>query len=243
MATIMGTTGPVTASLMGLDGLPTQTIPIFYLPGLSTGAIVLQTSLSSLGQGTVTVQVSSLTQPTESALVTATVKTGPTPTLSGLSAPTITFGTATTTLSGEIAGPGSSIPSGNVSITLNGVTATAAIDTTTGDFSAVFNTASLGVAASPYTISYSFAGNADFASASSTTMLTVNKATPTVTWATPAGITYRHAPGARAARRHGLSGGHLRLFAGFGNGTAWRPGTDAVGAIHPDRLGRLHHGP
>ncbi len=189
-ATIMGTAGPVTATLMGLDGLPTQTIPTFILPGLSTGAIVLQTSLSSLGQGTVTVQVSSLTQTTESASVTATVKTGPTPTLSGLSAPTITFGTATTTLSGQIAGPDSSIPSGSVSITLNGVAATAAIDATTGAFSAVFNTASLGVAASPYTISYSFAGNADFASASSTTMLTVNQAAPTVMWATPAGITY-----------------------------------------------------
>ena len=32
-ATIVGTTGPVDASLIGLDGQPTQSIPIFDLPG------------------------------------------------------------------------------------------------------------------------------------------------------------------------------------------------------------------
>jgi hypothetical protein len=36
-ATIMGANGPVTATLVGLDGSPTQSIPIFRLPGLSTG--------------------------------------------------------------------------------------------------------------------------------------------------------------------------------------------------------------
>ncbi len=194
-ATIMGTTGPVTATLMGLDGLPTQTIPTFILPGFSTGAIMLEISLSSVGQGTVTVQVNSLTQPNESASVTATVKTGPTPTWSRLSVPFITYGTASVTLSGEIAGPGSTIPSGDVTITLDGVTATAAIDPSTGDFSANFNTAALGVAASPYTISYNFAGDANFTASSSTATLTVTQATPAVTWATPAGITYGTALG------------------------------------------------
>ncbi len=189
-ATITGTTGPLTATLTGLDGSPTQTISTFRLPGLSTGAILLQTSLTSFGQGTVTVQVSSQTQPTESASVTAMVKTAATPSWSGLSAPTISFGTAGVTLSGEIGGPASLIPSGNVAITLDGVTETAAIDTTTGDFSASFNTAALGVAASPYTVSYSYAGDENFAAGRNTTTLTVNQAAPTVTWATPADITY-----------------------------------------------------
>ena len=50
-----------------------------------------------------------------------------TPTFSGLSAPTITYGTATTTLSGQITA-GTAIPSGSVAITLNGVTTDAAIN-------------------------------------------------------------------------------------------------------------------
>ena len=67
-ATITGTNGPVTATLMGLDGLPTQTIPTFYLPGLSTGAIMLSTDLTATGDrpgDESTVQVSSLTQPSD----------------------------------------------------------------------------------------------------------------------------------------------------------------------------------
>jgi uncharacterized repeat protein (TIGR01451 family) len=60
-ATIVGTKGPVTAALVGLDGSPAQTVPIFYLPGLSTGAIVLQADLAKLGTGAVMVEVKSLT--------------------------------------------------------------------------------------------------------------------------------------------------------------------------------------
>jgi uncharacterized membrane protein len=59
-ATITRTTGPITANLMGLDGQPTQTIPVFRLPGLSNGALLLQTNQAGPGQGTVTVQVQSL---------------------------------------------------------------------------------------------------------------------------------------------------------------------------------------
>src|SRR5262249_49712531 len=59
--TIVGTKGPVMASLVGLDGSPTQAVPIFYLPGLSTGEIVLQADLSKLGKGAVIVEVKSLT--------------------------------------------------------------------------------------------------------------------------------------------------------------------------------------
>ena len=61
-ATIMGANGPVAATLIGLDGSPTQSIPMFILPGLSTGAIELQVDLSAVGTGTVTVEVRSLTR-------------------------------------------------------------------------------------------------------------------------------------------------------------------------------------
>jgi hypothetical protein len=72
-ATITGTTGPVTASLTGLDGNPTQSIPEFILPGLSTGAIMLQANLASSGLGTVTVQVQSLSNPSETVTAAAAV--------------------------------------------------------------------------------------------------------------------------------------------------------------------------
>jgi large repetitive protein len=83
-ATITGTTGPVTANLVDLDGSPTQTIPIFILPGLSTGAIVLQTDLTSAAEGTVTVQVTSLSNDAITSSATATVNT------SELTVPTVT---------------------------------------------------------------------------------------------------------------------------------------------------------
>jgi uncharacterized membrane protein len=59
-ATILGTSGPITAAFIGLDGRPTQTISVFRLPGLSSGAILLQTTATSPGQGSVTIQVHSL---------------------------------------------------------------------------------------------------------------------------------------------------------------------------------------
>jgi hypothetical protein len=89
-ATITGSTGPLQASLTGLDGLPTQTVPFFRLPGLSTGVLVLQVNLTALQQGTVTVQVQSLSDPTIAMTATATVDIGaplPVPTL------TVTGGT------------------------------------------------------------------------------------------------------------------------------------------------------
>jgi hypothetical protein len=82
-ATITATSGPVAASLVGLDGSPTRSIPLFRLPGLSTGAIVINTDLMAPGQGTFTVQVQSQNHPSMSASATAQVSTAtpnPTPT-------------------------------------------------------------------------------------------------------------------------------------------------------------------
>ena len=72
-ATITGTNGPVTASLAGLDGQATQTIPVFRLPALATGAILLNTNLTGSAAGTVTVQVKSLTNSAVVATAMATV--------------------------------------------------------------------------------------------------------------------------------------------------------------------------
>ena len=91
-ATIMTTSGPVTVNLIGLDGSPTQSIPTFILPGLSTGEIELQVNLSAIGQqGTVTVLVKSLNHDeTASPVAMAIVSTTPTPTPSPTSSPSPT---------------------------------------------------------------------------------------------------------------------------------------------------------
>jgi hypothetical protein len=84
-----------------------------------------------------------------------------TPTFSSLAGPTITQGTPTVTLGGQISA-GTQIPPGSVNITLNNVTESAAINPD-GTFSAVFDTSALTVAGSPYTITYSYPGNSNFA--------------------------------------------------------------------------------
>ena len=103
------------------------------------------------------------------------------PTFSALTSPTIVYGTSTTTLTGHL-GSGTSYPTGSsVSITLNSVTQTATVDGS-GNFTTTFSTASLGVAGGPYTVTYAFAGNSAFTSATDTsTTLTVEAAPLTVT--------------------------------------------------------------
>ena len=92
-----------------------------------------------------------------------------TPVFSNLSAPTIIVATATTTISGTLTA-GALVPPGSVSITINGVTQTAAIQAD-GSFSSTFNTGSLAVGG--YTISFSYAGSANFNSATATSTLKV----------------------------------------------------------------------
>jgi hypothetical protein len=94
-----------------------------------------------------------------------------TPSFSNLSSPTITYGTATTSLSGNI-NFGSFVPTGSVAITLNSLTQNAAIGAG-GNFSSSFATGSLTPVNPPYTISYSYAGDGNFNSASGSGTLTV----------------------------------------------------------------------
>jgi large repetitive protein len=63
-AEITGVTGPVNAALDGPDGQPTQQIDLFRVPGLSNGALLLNTTLTTAGRGEVTVKVTSLTDGT-----------------------------------------------------------------------------------------------------------------------------------------------------------------------------------
>ncbi len=80
---ITGVNGPVTAHLVGLNGSPTQSIPVLRLPALSTAAIVIDTDLATAGAGTVTVQVRSLSDSALTATATAQVSAGSVPAVDG----------------------------------------------------------------------------------------------------------------------------------------------------------------
>ncbi|MFO0806097.1 MAG: transglutaminase domain-containing protein [Gemmataceae bacterium] len=75
-AAISGTTGSADAMLVGLDGIPTATVPVFRLPGLSTGVIRVRLSARSVGLGTVNIRVQSLSETSRFATVTATITVG-----------------------------------------------------------------------------------------------------------------------------------------------------------------------
>jgi hypothetical protein len=103
-----------------------------------------------------------------------------TPFFDSLAGPTITYGQPSVTLGGRITA-GTSIPTGSVDITLNGVTKSAAINPADGTFAANFDTSTLGVANSPYQITYSYAGDKNDAAIKDTSKsLTVNQAQTTL---------------------------------------------------------------
>jgi len=103
-----------------------------------------------------------------------------TPTFSSLVGTSITYGQSSVTLGGKISAP-SSYPPGSVNITVAGQTESAAINPTDGSFSAVFNTSTLGVSGSPYTITYSYPGQNNYAAVTDTSQsLTVNQAVTTL---------------------------------------------------------------
>ena len=59
-ATITNVVGPAAATLISLDGRPTESIPSFILPGLSAGSIKIDAVVNQIGSATVTVEVRSL---------------------------------------------------------------------------------------------------------------------------------------------------------------------------------------
>ena len=110
-----------------------------------------------------------------------------TSTFSNLSSPTITYGTVSQTISGQLnSGSDNPIPADEtVTVTLNNISQTAMLTNSGGnsdDFSTTFTTTgALQVPGSPYTLGFSYAGDANFTSASDSSTLTVNPATLTIT--------------------------------------------------------------
>jgi hypothetical protein len=120
----------------------------------------------------------------------------PRPTFSNLSTPEITYGTPSTTISGHLdSNAAQPVPAfQQIVVTLNGVTQIAGLDAN-DNFSTSFDTGSLGVRGSPYTITFKYPGDyhlvgTSFASASASSTLTVDKAGPSFSGLSAPAIIY-----------------------------------------------------
>ena len=96
------------------------------------------------------------------------------PTFSGLTSPTITYGTTNVMLTGAVSSYGNYAPSGTaVTVTINGNAQGTTISDSTGDFSINYNTA--GLLPNVYPVTYSCAAAGSFPGGTdTTTTLTVN---------------------------------------------------------------------
>jgi parallel beta-helix repeat protein len=101
-------------------------------------------------------------------------------TFTGLTSPSVTYGTASVTLSGRLANGDQAPPdTEGVQVTLDGITQSATLGAG-GEFSTTFDTSTLSAAGSPYTTGYSYAGDGTYASTSASGALTLSRATPLV---------------------------------------------------------------
>jgi uncharacterized membrane protein len=117
---ISGTSGPVAARIIGLDGLPTRAIPQLILPGPSSGSILLQADLAAPGQGTIIVQVTSLTDGAVTATATATVATTAATNTQLLVTPESTTAGQPIALTAVVTAAGQVVPGGAVTFAIDG---------------------------------------------------------------------------------------------------------------------------
>ena len=181
-----GSSGGATATLTGTPA----TIGAAVIGGTNYADAAVVTATANAIGGTYTVKATTAgtATPVDFTLTNLTVLSF---SGTGLANQSITYGTSSVTISGMLAS-GSNAPAGaDVVVTLvNGPTQSATIQTGGGFTTTFTNTASLGVADSPYTFDLTYAGDATFAPASTTVTLTVTPATPTISWQDPADITY-----------------------------------------------------
>jgi autotransporter-associated beta strand protein len=122
-----------------------------------------------------------------SGLVTVTNNTALTPSISGVTASqSITYGAASITLTGTVSATGPVYPANGetVSVTINGNTQTTTTTGGNGAFSITYTCNTIPYSATPYDITYAYAGNGFLNAASETsTSLTISKADQYITFA------------------------------------------------------------
>ncbi|CAN5619087.1 hypothetical protein BH11BAC5_BH11BAC5_19770 [soil metagenome] len=173
--------------------------------------------------------------------------TRPTPVFTGLNAtPSITYGTASITLSGSVSATGPIYASQGevIGVTINGVTQTTVIAGSVGAFSVNFSTASIPVTGSPYTITYTYGGDNSLQPTADdiSTALTVSPSVLTITAndvSKPFGTTLTGGSGSTAFSASGLqngeSAGTVTIAYGAGAGATDAAGT-YTGSVTPSVL-------
>jgi hypothetical protein len=172
-ATVSATTGTPTGSVFFYDGTTALG------PGvvLSAGKASFQATALSIGMHSITAAYdggnTNFTKSTSSPAITQTI-TAAMPSFSGLNtAPSITQGTTSITLSGTIAA-GTVFPTGTVTVTISGQSGQGNIGSNGAFTATVNNLGSLIASGSPYAIVYTYAGTGNFASVNdASTHLTV----------------------------------------------------------------------
>jgi YVTN family beta-propeller protein len=171
------TVGAPASFVVSATGFPTPSILAASLPP----GITFNTVTGILGGTPTTAGISHVTF-TATNTVTSTpqmftlnVQQGATAFVALASSQAIPFGTASINLSGTIAAGSAFPPSGEtVTITINGASQPATIGAN-GVFATTFNTATIPASVTPYPITYSYAGDTNFAGINnSSTALTVN---------------------------------------------------------------------
>ena len=178
-ATITATTGPITASLTGLDGMPTQTISLFRLTALSTGAIPLDADLTSPGEGTVTVQVVSLSNGSIVADATFELSIAPAPRITLTpSASQPTYGQSVL-FTADVAAPNPAAPAptGTVQFQIDGVNFGSPVTLVNGSAS---SSATSALGAGTHQITAVYSGDDHYGMSSLSITQTISKAVLTV---------------------------------------------------------------
>ncbi|MGH9408664.1 MAG: DNA/RNA non-specific endonuclease [Vicinamibacterales bacterium] len=166
-----------------------------------------------------------------------------TPGFSDLAPSSIEAGTASTTVSGVIAVNGL-VPTGSVTITLGTQGAAASIGAA-GAFSASVATGTLTPAGSPYSISFSYAGDANFAPVSASSTMTATDTTPPVVSVTSVTVNQASAGGAVAtfgATASDLVDGTLTPVCSPASGSTFPVGTTIVTCRATDAHGNTGTG-
>ena len=151
---------------------PSQLNAVVTVPGPSAAGAITYTPASGtilpVGTHTLSVAVAATPNYNPAAAQVSLTVTKATPVFSDLTSPVVTFGSPAV-ISGRISA-GTVIPPGNVTIMVNGVSQTAAIQPD-GTFTATFATAGLPPISSGYPVSFSYAGDSNFNPASGSSVL------------------------------------------------------------------------
>jgi YVTN family beta-propeller protein len=218
--------GPGTCSIGGAAGLQTLSCSFGNLAAGTNFSVGVTNPTAAAGSYTNTATITAGNEQVLS-ISSATIQANATSFSALTPSQSIVFGTATVTLAGVISAPGPLYPptTETVSVTINGVAKTAPIGAS-GAFSLAYPAATIPASATPYTITYSYAGDGTFAGATnSATALTVTPAGQTITFTGgPAAAAYGSTFGVSATASSGLTvtitaSGACTISGGAGSGT------------------------